>query len=166
MRESFLNFSHDELISDSLRFNFILLLFLQIATLLSLQSLVAMAARCFIFSDVVSMKCNEDELGTRLSERSRTFVTELFLVFENGNEAALRRVLETCSPTWLRMQVTDMLLVNYNDHLVPLERRHLNTKGLSLEKIVGWFCVLRSNVLYTLQNAPFSKHLQYLKRKI
>ena len=117
MRESFLNFSHDELISDSLRFNFILLLFLQIATLLSLQSLVAMAARCFIFSDVVSMKCNEDELGTRLSERSRTFVTELFLVFENGNEAALRRVLETCSPTWLRMQVTDMLLVNYNDHL-------------------------------------------------
>ncbi|XP_027047528.1 SMC5-SMC6 complex localization factor protein 1-like [Pocillopora damicornis] len=109
----------------------------QIATLLSLQSLVAMAARCFIFSDVVSMKCNEDELGTRLSERSRTFVTELFLVFENGNEAALRRVLETCSPTWIRMQVTDMLLVNYNDHLVPLERRHLNTKGLSLEKIVS-----------------------------
>ena len=87
------------------------------------------------------MKCTDEELGTRLSERSRTFVTELFLACGgfHRNKATLRRFLETCSPTWLRMHVTDMLLANYIDRLVPLERRHLNTKGLSLEKIVSRF---------------------------
>lgn len=115
-------------------------LFLQIPALHTLQSLVAMAAQCFILCDLVSMKCTEEDLGTRLSERSRTFVTELFLACVpgiHGKDATLKWFLETCNPTWLRMHVTDMLLANYIDRLVPLERRHVN-KALSLQKIVSF----------------------------
>ena len=86
------------------------------------------------------MKCTEGDLGTRLSERSRTFVTELFLACSglHGSEVTLKRFLETCRPTWLRMHLTDKFLGNYIDRLVPLERRHINTKALSLEKIVSF----------------------------
>ena len=113
--------------------------FFQIPALYALQSVVAMAAECFVLCDLVSMKCTEKNLGTRLSERSRTFVTELFLACgrQHGSEVSLKRFLETCTPTWLRMHVTDMLLANYVDRLVPLERRHVNSSALSLEKIVS-----------------------------
>ena len=106
----------------------------------TLQSVVAMVAQCFILCDLVSMKCTEGDLGTRLSERSRTFVTELFLACGglHGSEVTLKRFLETCRPTWLRMHVTDKFLGNYIDRLVPPERRHINTKALSLEKIVSF----------------------------
>lgn len=121
-------------------------MFLQITALQTLQSVVAMAAKCFILCDLVSMKCTEEDLGTRLSERSRTFVTELYLACGglHESEVTLKRFLETCNPTWLRMHVTDMLLANYVDRLVPLERRHVNTKALSLEKIVRFILVKSS----------------------
>ncbi|KAL9982175.1 hypothetical protein ACROYT_G010986 [Oculina patagonica] len=115
-----------------------------ITALQTLQSVVAMAAKCFILCDLVSMKCTEEDLATRLSERSRTFVTELYLACGrlHESEVTLKRFLETCSPTWLRMHVTDMLLANYVDRLVPLERRHVNSKALSLEKIVSSYFFL------------------------
>lgn len=40
------------------------------------------------------------------------------------------------------MHVTDKFLGNYIDRLVPLERRHINTKALSLEKIVSSYFFL------------------------
>jgi len=127
-------------------------LLLQISALQTLQSVVAMVAQCFILCDLVSMKCTEVDLGTRLSERSRTFVTELFLTCGGlqGSEVTLKWVLETCKPTWLRMHVTDMLLGNYIDRLVPLERRHLNTKALSLEKIVSLILLSKWSVSFCI----------------
>ena len=102
----------------------------------SLQSVIRMTSQCYILSDLNSMKCTEEAFGTRLSERSRTFLTELAFGGLHRGEVCLRRFLETCGSTWLKMHVTDMLLANYSDCLVPLERRPLKSKALSLEKIV------------------------------
>ena len=110
----------------------------QILVLQSLQSIVAMTSQCYILSDLISMKCTEVGLGTSLSERSRTFVIEL-ACGGTHSEATMKRFLETCSSTWLRMHVADMLLANYTDLAVPLEKRHLKNKTLSLEKIVSCF---------------------------
>lgn len=110
--------------------------FLQIPVLHSLQSVIRMTSQCYILSDLNSIKCAEETLGTRLSERSRTFLTELAFRGSHRSEVSLRRFLETCGSTWLKMHVTDMLLANYSDCLVPLERRFLKSKALSLEKIV------------------------------
>jgi len=97
-----------------------------------------MTAQCYILSDLNSMKCTEEDLGTKLTERSRTFVTEVACGGVNRIEACLKRFLETCGSTWLKMHVTDMLLENYSDFLVPIERRLLKNKALSLEKIVSF----------------------------
>ena len=110
--------------------------FLQIPVLHSLQSVIRMTSQCYIFSDLNSFKCTDESLGTRLSERSRTFLTELACRGSHRSEACLKRFLETCGSAWIKMHVTDMLLANYSDCLVPLERRPLKSKPLSLEKIV------------------------------
>ena len=98
-----------------------------------------MAARCYALSDVAAFNCTENDLGTRMSERSRTFVTELSVVCRGSheNDVALRMFLETCTFTWLKMHVTDMILANYMHGLVPVGNLHLKTKRLSLEKIVS-----------------------------
>ena len=101
----------------------------------SLQSVVSMASECYILTDLVSFKCDEVGLGSRLSERSRTFVTEL-AYGGTHHEASMKYFLETCSP-WLQMHVAEILLANYSDLSVPFEKRHLKSKTLSLEKIVS-----------------------------
>ena len=101
----------------------------------SLQSVVSMASECYILTDLVSFKCDEVGLGSRLSERSRTFVTEL-AYGGTHHEASMKHFLETCSP-WLQMHVAEILLANYTDLSVPFEKRHLKSKTLSLEKIVS-----------------------------
>ena len=107
----------------------------QVLLVQSLQSVVSMASECYILTDLVSFKCDEVGLGSRLSERSRTFVTEL-AYGGTHHEASMNRFLETCSP-WLRMHVAEILLANYTDLSVPFEKRHLKSKTLSLEKIVS-----------------------------
>ena len=113
----------------------------------SLQSVVSMASECYILTDLVSFKCDEVGLGCRLSERSRTFVTEL-AYGGTHHEASMKRFLETCPP-WLQMHVAEILLANYIDLSVPFEKRHLKSKTLSLEKIV-------SNTILN-QSAPIKK---------
>lgn len=94
-----------------------------------------MASECYILTDLVSFKCDEVGLGSRLSERSRTFVTEL-AYGGTHHEASMKHFLETCS-TWLQMHIAEILLSNYTDLSVPFEKRHLKSKTLSLEKIVS-----------------------------
>lgn len=143
-------------------------LFFQIPVLHSLQSTITMASQCYILSDLNSMKCSELDLGTRLSERSRTFVTELACGGSHRDGASLKRFLETCGSTWLRLHVTDMLLANFSDCAVPLERRFFKNKALSLEKIVSFFkiqmvpSVWTTTVEFAMSNAE--KVVLYVQR--
>lgn len=114
----------------------------EIPVLHSLQSVITMVSQIHVFTDIHSMKCTRESLGTRLSECSRTFVTEVTLGGRQRSGASLKRFLETCGSTWLKMHVTDMLLANYSDCLVPLERRCLKIKPISLEKIVLYYFLL------------------------
>lgn len=110
----------------------------QIPVLHTLQSIVTMLSRIHVLSDLHSMKCIDKSLGARLTETSRTFVTELAYGGWQHGGTCLKRFLETCGSTWLKMHVTDLLLANYSDCVVPLERRSLKMKPLSLEKIVRY----------------------------
>lgn len=123
----------------------------------SLQSVVSMASECYILTDLVSFKCDEVGLGSRLSERSRTFVTEL-AYGGTHHEASMNRFLETCSP-WLQMHVAEILLANYSDLSVPFEKRHLKSKTLSLEKIV-------SNAILTQSVTKSNKRILYIRDSV
>lgn len=110
----------------------------QIPVLHTLQSIITMLSRVHVLSDLHSMKCADKSLGARLTENSRIFVTELAYSGSQHSGACLKRFLETCGSTWLKMHVTDILLTSYSDCVVPLERRSLKMKLLSLEKIVRY----------------------------
>ncbi|KAK2548570.1 BRCA1-associated RING domain protein 1 [Acropora cervicornis] len=113
-----------------------------IPVLHTLQSIIAMLSRIHVLSDLHSMKCTDKSLGARLTETSRTFVTELAYGGWQHGGTCLKRFLETCGSTWLKMHVTDLLLANYSDCVVPLERRSMKMKLLSLEKIVLYYFLL------------------------
>ena len=129
----------------------------QVFLVQSLQSVVSMASECYILTDLVSFKCDEVGLGSRLSERSRTFVTEL-AYGGTHHEASMNCFLETCSP-WLQMHIAEILLANYTDLSVPFEKRHLKCKTLSLEKIV-------SNATLTQSVTKSNKKILYIRDSV
>ena len=129
----------------------------QVFLVQSLQSVVSMASECYILTDLVSFKCDEVGLGSRLSERSRTFVTEL-AYGGTHHEASMNCFLETCSP-WLQMHIAEILLANYTDLSVPFEKRHLKSKTLSLEKIV-------SNATLTQSVTKSNKKILYIRDSV
>ena len=74
-----------------------------------------------------------------LGDIARTLVTELNLVCSgtHQDEENVRLLLETMRPTWLTVHLTDSLLRNYDNSVVPDDSKYLLNITPCFEKIVS-----------------------------
>lgn len=93
-----------------------------------------MVAACF---KSVDQSMVQDDNG--VSPRMMTLATELALTCGriHKDEEGLRTLLQSLRPTWLKVQMLDIILRSYNDTLVPIQSKVLLGEELSVEKIVS-----------------------------
>lgn len=105
-----------------------------------LQGLVSMVAACFELTDQ-SIMGDRHSFGIGAGSWMMSLATEMVLTCGRSHkqEDGLRVLLQSLQPTWLKVQILDIMLSSYNDCLVPAQCKSLLAGELSLEKIVSLY---------------------------